>query len=74
MSVILKDAEFRHSADGKRLVTATLYVDSLSNLPTDAADIGGLLADDELASGSTAINMNSGAVSMFNGTSWSAWG
>jgi len=74
MSVILKDATFRHRADGKRLVEATLYVDSLSSLPTSAGDIEGLLDDDVLDAGSTAVNMNSGAISMFNGTSWSAWG
>lgn len=74
MSVILKDANFRHDADGKRLVEATIYADSLSELPTDASEIPGCLPDDELAAGSTAINMNSGAVAMFNGTSWSAWG
>lgn len=74
MSVILKDADFRHETTEKRVVTATLYADSLSQLPTDASDIEGLLPTDELAAGSTAINMNSGAVAMFNGTSWSAWG
>lgn len=75
MSVILKDADFRHKADGTRVVTATLYVDSVSELPTDAGDIDGLLPDDELAAGSTAVNMTSGTVAMFTSAgTWSVWG
>ena len=74
MSIVLKDAEFRHNSDGERVVTATLYADSLTNLPTDASDIDGLMEDDVLASGSTAIDMTSGAVAMYDGSSWSAWG
>jgi len=75
MSVILKDADYRHKPDGTRVVTATLYVDSISELPTDASDIPGCLPDDELAAGSTAVNMTSGAVAMFTSAgTWSAWG
>ena len=74
MSVVLKDAEFRHKATGERVVTATLYADSLSNLPTDASDIEGLMEDDILADGSTAIDMTSGAIAMYDGSAWNAWG
>lgn len=74
MSVVLKDAEFRHSRTNERLVKATLYADSLANLPTDAGDIEGLLEDDVLAEGSTALDMTSGAVAMYDGSSWNAWG
>jgi hypothetical protein len=73
MAIILKDAEYRHKADGVREVEATLYADSLSGLPTDASEIEGLFEDDELAPGSTALNMNTGEVAMFNGTSWVNW-
>lgn len=73
MAVILKDAEYRHTEEKKRLVEVTLYADSLSGLPTDAGDISGLLPDDELAAGSTALNMNTGGVAMYNGQQWVEW-
>jgi len=71
--IILKDAEFRHNAEGQRVVEATLYADSLSGLPTECADIDGLLEDDVLDAGSTALNMTTGDIAMFDGTSWNNW-
>ena len=73
MAIILKDAEYRHNSEGIREVEATIYADSLSGLPTDCSEIKGLLADDVLAAGSTALNMNTGEVAMFNGTAWVNW-
>ena len=73
MAVILKDAKFRHDDEGKRLVEATLYVDSLTGLPTDASEIDGLLDDDVLDAGTNAVEMATGSVAMFNGTSGNNW-
>lgn len=73
MAVILKDAEYRHNSEGIREVEATLYADSLSGLPTEASDIDGLLPDDVLAAGSTALEMSTGALAMFDGSSWAQW-
>lgn len=50
-----------------------LYTDTLSDLPTEAADIDGLLPTDVLDYGSLAINMTTGKVAMFDGTSWNQW-
>lgn len=72
--IILKDADTRHNAEGKRLVTATLYADSLSGLPTECSEIEGLLDDDILDAGSTALDMTTGDIAMFDGTSWNNWG
>lgn len=69
----LKEANYRHDAEGNRLAEVTLHADSLDNLPTDAADIEGLLADDVLDEGSVALNVTSGGVAMFDGTSWNQW-
>ena len=50
-----------------------LYTKSLDNLPTDASDIEGLLADDVLDSGSIALDMTTGHAAMFDGTDWNKW-
>lgn len=73
MAVILKEAKFRHNEEGARLVEVSLYVDSLTGLPTDASDIDGLLDDDVLDAGSTAVEMATGSIAMFDGTSWNNW-
>ena len=73
MAVILKNAKFRHNAEGTRMAEITLFVDSLTGLPTEASDIEGLKDDDELDAGSIAVDMTSGNVSMYNGTSWNNW-
>lgn len=69
----LKNATYRRNGDGQRVVEATLYTKTLENLPTSAADIDGLLPDDVLDSGSIAVNMITGKVAMFDGTSWNIW-
>lgn len=71
--VKLKNANFRHNEDGERLAEVMLYTDTLSDLPTEAADIDGLLDDDVLDYGSLAINMTTGKVAMFDGTAWNQW-
>lgn len=71
--VILKEAEYRHDAEGKRIAEVTLHTDDLSTLPTDAADIEGLLEDDVLGEGSVALDVTSGSISMFDGTQWNNW-
>ena len=73
MAVILKKANFRHNDEGTRMVEVTLYADSLTGLPTDASEIEGLLADDELDAGSITVDMSSGSVAMYDGTSWNNW-
>lgn len=73
MAVILKKANFRHNEEGTRLAEVTLFVDSLTGLPTDASDIAGLKDDDELDAGSIAVDMTSGNVSMYDGSSWNNW-
>ena len=65
MSVILRDTNFRHKEDGTRMAEILLYSNGLSGLPTSAADIDGLLPDDEIADGSKALDMNTGDVAMF---------
>lgn len=72
--VALKEAEYRHRADGSRVVTVTLYTDNLDTLPTSAADIDGLSPDDIIDEGSIALDMNAGGISMFgaDGT-WHKW-
>ena len=69
----LKNANFRHGADGKRIADVVLYTKSLDNLPTDASDIEGLLADDVLDIGSIALDMTTGHAAMFDGTDWNKW-
>lgn len=69
----LKKANYRRNGDGQRVVEATLYTKSLENLPTSAADIDGLLPDDVIDSGSIALDMTTGKVAMFDGTSWNIW-
>lgn len=71
--LILKDFESRHDKEGNRIVEVTLYTDSLSGLPTSAADIEGLLETDILGEGSIALDVTSGSVAMFDGTSWNNW-
>lgn len=72
--VALKEAEYRHRADGTRVVTVTLYTDDLSSLPTSAADIDGLTATDIIDEGSTALDVNTGDVSMFGfDDEWHPW-
>lgn len=69
----LKDAEYRHDLDGKRVVEILLYTDDLSTLPTNPADIPGIEKDDILDEGSKAVNMETGDVAMFDGTKWNIW-
>lgn len=71
--VTLKNFEPRHNSEGKRIVEVILYVDSLDNLPTEASEIDGLLPDDELDDGSIALDMTTGKVAMYDGTSWNQW-
>ena len=72
--VALKEAEYRHRADGSRVVTVTLYTDNLDTLPTSAADIDGLSPSDIIDEGSTALDMNTGDVAMFGADDqWHKW-
>lgn len=71
--LILKDYESRHDKEGNRIVEVTLHTDSLSGLPTSAADIEGLLETDILGEGSIALDVTSGSVAMFDGTQWRVW-
>lgn len=71
--VELKNANFRHNAEGKRLAEVVIYTNTLDNLPTDAADIGGLLADDIIDSGSIALDMTTGKAAMYDGSDWNQW-
>ena len=72
--VALKEAEYRHRADGSRVVTVTLYTDNLSTLPTSAADIEGLSQNDIIDEGSTALDMNTGDIAMFGADDqWHKW-
>lgn len=69
----LKNVNFRHSPEGVRIADVVLYTKSLDNLPTDAADIEGLLADDVLDSGSIALDMTTGKAAMYDGSDWNVW-
>ena len=69
----LKNAEYRHDIDGKRVVEIMLYTDDLPTLPTNPAEIPGIENDDIVADGSTALNMQTGDVAMFDGTAWNIW-
>lgn len=72
--VAIKEAEYRHRADGTRVVTVTLYTDNLSTLPTSAAEIEGLSPNDIIDEGSTALDMNTGDVAMFSADDqWHKW-
>ncbi len=69
----LKETYYRHTPEGTRLAEITLHVDSLSNLPTDAADVPGLLADDVIDEGSVALDVTSGDIAMFDSEKWNLW-
>lgn len=71
--VILKSANYKRDGQGNRVVEVVLYTNSLDNLPTSAEDIEGLLPDDVLDAGSTALDMTTGKVSMYDGSAWHNW-
>lgn len=72
--VALKEAEYRHRADGSRVVTVTLYTDNLDTLPTSAADIDGMSPSDIIDEGSIALNMETGDIAMFSSDDqWKIW-
>lgn len=69
----LKEAEYRHDTEGKRVVNITVYTDNLSGMPTNPADIPGIENDDVIDNGSVALDVNTGDIAMYNGISWSQW-